>query len=67
MLLLGSDHFLRGGLAHGLGEALPRQAVSGRQQSVVYGLSSHVNIHLESLCVVVVSTPSEKHLYTSLG
>lgn len=46
MLLLRANHLLGGSLAHRLGEALPRQTVPCRQQSVVDGLSSHVNIHL---------------------
>lgn len=41
MLLLGSDHLLRGGLADGLGEALAGDTVPRSQQPVVDRLSRH--------------------------
>lgn len=41
MLLFGSNHLLRGGLANGLGEALAGDAVPCSQQPVVDRLSRH--------------------------
>lgn len=45
MLLLGSDHLLRSGLANGLGEALSGDAVPRGQQPVVDRLSRHTVCH----------------------
>ena len=45
MFLLGSDDLLRGGFADRLGEALAREAVPGRQNSVIESLSS-CSLHL---------------------
>ena len=45
MFLLGTDDLLRGGFADRLGEALAREAVPGRQNSVIESLSS-CSLHL---------------------
>lgn len=58
MLLLGANHLLGGGFADGLCQALASEAVSGRQQSVVYRLSSHVDIHFDELDSLLLTCSS---------